>query len=364
MAKRKKQADTKPEAATRPSNKGIKRLIGETEAPEGRGPFGSPTPGATQTEGAKDIEAVLDREPETPEGRDPEAIRERRDRLRDAETLDAAGDAIADVIELDPDELMPDEPEEEDDGDEGDEGEPEGDAARLEFSDEELDSLVSVKVDGEDVKIPLREALAGAMRQAAFTKKTQALAEERREVSAIRDQATELADSYARRLEVLQRAGIAMTPQQREAVEAAWKQANDELDALRAHALSERLPEEGRKLAEALEWTTDEEAEAGKQALADAAFAYGYTPEDLSGVTDHRVLLILDDARKWREAQAGLSDAKDAARSGRRKSSTLQPGTRKGKGDRSKREARRRRERLAATGSLLDGARAIETLIK
>jgi hypothetical protein len=45
---------------------------------------------------------------------------------------------------------------------------------------EHKDKLVTVKVDGELIKVPLNEAMNGYMRQKHFTQQTQALAEERR----------------------------------------------------------------------------------------------------------------------------------------------------------------------------------------
>lgn len=43
------------------------------------------------------------------------------------------------------------------------------------------DQLVSVKVDGEELQVPLKEALSGYMRQAKFTKNSQELARQREE---------------------------------------------------------------------------------------------------------------------------------------------------------------------------------------
>lgn len=44
------------------------------------------------------------------------------------------------------------------------------------------DHLVTVKVDGEELRVPLREALSGYQRQADYTRKTQSLAEREREL--------------------------------------------------------------------------------------------------------------------------------------------------------------------------------------
>ena len=46
---------------------------------------------------------------------------------------------------------------------------------------EHMDRLVTVKVDGEEVEVPLREALDGYSRTSTFHRKTQALAEQRKE---------------------------------------------------------------------------------------------------------------------------------------------------------------------------------------
>lgn len=47
--------------------------------------------------------------------------------------------------------------------------------------DDESDQMVTVKIDGQDVQVPLSEALAGFQRQADYTRKTQELAEQRRQ---------------------------------------------------------------------------------------------------------------------------------------------------------------------------------------
>jgi hypothetical protein len=48
--------------------------------------------------------------------------------------------------------------------------------------DEYADHYVTVKVDGEEVRVPLNEALAGYSRQADYTRKTQELAQQRQEL--------------------------------------------------------------------------------------------------------------------------------------------------------------------------------------
>jgi len=67
----------------------------------------------------------------------------------------------------------------------------ESDEAQAETSDEEVelldvteigDKFVSLQVDGEEVKVPVKEALAGYQRQADYTRKTQEISEQRKQL--------------------------------------------------------------------------------------------------------------------------------------------------------------------------------------
>lgn len=65
------------------------------------------------------------------------------------------------------------------------------DEAQAETSDEEVelldvteigDKFVTLQVDGEEVKVPVKEALAGYQRQADYTRKTQEISEQRKQL--------------------------------------------------------------------------------------------------------------------------------------------------------------------------------------
>jgi len=67
----------------------------------------------------------------------------------------------------------------------------ESDEAQAETSDEEVelldvteigDKIVTLQVDGEEVKVPVKEALAGYQRQADYTRKTQEISEQRKQL--------------------------------------------------------------------------------------------------------------------------------------------------------------------------------------
>ena len=65
----------------------------------------------------------------------------------------------------------------------GEVGEPDTGETRSYFNwDEYADEVVKLPVGGEEIEIPLKEALSGYQRQADYTRKTQELAEQRREV--------------------------------------------------------------------------------------------------------------------------------------------------------------------------------------
>lgn len=94
-----------------------------------------------------------------------------------------------DLIDLDADELdelEPDEADEdvEDDDTEGEDGDDE------ETSDEDAETYV-VKVDGEEIEVTLDEALQGYQRDADYRRKTQALAEQRRQFEQEQQELTE-----------------------------------------------------------------------------------------------------------------------------------------------------------------------------
>lgn len=65
-------------------------------------------------------------------------------------------------------------------------GDVDGEASEADLAELNIDDFanhyVTIKVDGEDVKVPLSEALAGYSRQADYTRKTQELAEQRQQL--------------------------------------------------------------------------------------------------------------------------------------------------------------------------------------
>ena len=196
--------------------------------------------------------------------------------------------------------------------------------------DQEADSddrLVTVKIDGKAMQIPLKEALAGYQRNADYSRKTTALAEERRMLESekqgtaqVRDYASQLANQYAQQLQQL-------VPQEpdwqelhrqdpinyslirdqwrdyKEQITLAQNQASQLEEHRRVELINQKrmLVEEGRKyllekvpeLKDEKKWaeTTKNLQQYGKKA--------GYTDAELSELFDPRAFIVLDKARKY-----------------------------------------------------------------
>lgn len=194
--------------------------------------------------------------------------------------------------------------------------------------------LVKVKVNGEEREIPLHEALRGYSRTEDYTRKTQELSAQRKQaeehIQAVRAQR----EQYASHLVELEQALKDATPQEPDWVKmqqetpeefpaeyARWAQYKERMNALSAERqkaveqvqkdqleqVKAHLAAENEKLLEAVpEWRKDPaKAKAEKVKLAQyATETLGFTREDLSGLRDHRAMLLLRKAMQYDELQA------------------------------------------------------------
>lgn len=95
-------------------------------------------------------------------------------------------DASSDESLGDVSDVAPEADDEVDPSEDTDDAEVEGSDERARLSiDEYGDHMVTVKIDGEDVEMTLKEALAAGMRQSDYTRKTQALASERERLAQV-----------------------------------------------------------------------------------------------------------------------------------------------------------------------------------
>lgn len=222
--------------------------------------------------------------------------------------------------------------------------------ARLELTDENLDALVTVKVMGEEREVSLRDALDGHMRQSAFTQKSQDLANQRRELDAIRSRHEEAIETYL--------ASDLLTPGQRQALQANYQAIQAER-ARDAEAANETyLTEQKALLHESMGWdkADAESVKAEQRELRAAAAHYGFSADEVSEVVDARVFPILRDAAKYIQ----MSEKGKEVRSKAKKAPVLKPGSTSGRKSSKSRELKEARKRFAATGNIHDGAKVME----
>jgi hypothetical protein len=286
-----------------------------------------------------------------------------------------------------------------DEGDEGDDGEElEGDEDGDDGEDGDGEDLYEVQVDGEDLKVSLDELKKRYGQEASFTKKSQRLADAKKafeaEAAETRAEVAEtrqLRTKYAQRLEVVERLLEESAPQEpddalldrdpkaymrqqalfdrhQRKMQIIGQEQNavageDARDQGRADAAT--LEVERKKLVKAIpEWSDPKVAEKEGTELVGFLSELGYTQQQVEGLSDHRMILLLRDAMKFRGLQQ--KGKKIAARPGK----TLKPGGRDvavpGATRRSKKQAKRvaqKRERLARSGKVNDAQSAIFELL-
>ena len=199
----------------------------------------------------------------------------------------------------------------------------------------------TVKIDGKEVSVTLKEALAGYQRQADYTRKATEVAEARKAVEAETAAARATRDQYAQVLNViLDRLG----PENQELNADQWNQLR-QVDPTRyaaewtdyqrreqqryavrqeqARLFQEQqvqllghartfLDGERQKLMRAIPMLADpEKGPVEMKAMRDyAAKTFGFSEQELDRAYDHRMLLMLDKARKWDAHQSSLAKAR------------------------------------------------------
>lgn len=193
---------------------------------------------------------------------------------------------------------------------------------------------VKVKVDGIEQELPLDEVAKGYSRTADYTRKTQALAEERRKFEAEEREPTRQERAvYAERLAQLEEVVQSlmpdrepdwaalrneMTPDQFTQAFADWRSQAQRMEKIRGEreriaalqrddddrSRNARLVSEFAKLQDALPDLKDPEK--GKALTADLrayANSLGYPEQALDAVEDHQLIVMLNKARLWDQSQ-------------------------------------------------------------
>jgi hypothetical protein len=245
-----------------------------------------------------------------------------------------------------------------------------------------------VKVDGEEQEVTLDELRNGYQRQADYTRKSQALAEQRKAYEANLQAIQSEREQYSQALEIMSaqqknelsqyenidwkalkeddpmeymekrleyqetRDKIARVEQERQRVAAEQQQRVQ-------HQLSEIMQAELTKLKEALPAYADPSSNL-KNELRDYGLSLGFSQQDLDSISDHRVVLVLHKAMlQDRAAQGTVRKAKAS----KPVPKVVKSGTPESKAQRSKKASQQRRERLAKTGSTRDATSVFLDLI-
>lgn len=245
----------------------------------------------------------------------------------------------------------------------------------------------TVKVDGKEVSVTLDELQQGYSRTQDYTRKTQQIAEVRKQLEqesqAIRAERAQ----YAQLLGALeQQVQQAAEPQidwyrlyQEDPIE--WERQNElvrenqtkyaaiqseqqrlaEISrAEQAQSMQAFLAQEQEKLMEVLpEWKDPAKAKAEKALLIEFGQKAGFQPEELKNIFDHRVVNVLRKAALYEQMMSKRGNIKPVVNNGPR---PAKPGAAGRVSTTS--ESTRAKQRLAKTGRVQDAVSAIELLLK
>jgi hypothetical protein len=194
-------------------------------------------------------------------------------------------------------------------------------------------------------KVSIKELREGYLRQRDYTQKSQETAEIRRHALETRQYSDQVRTEYASKLDLINRALFSVYEErppeyweqlrqrdvsrymlekegereQREKMNAIVGEHQAEVQRFHAEAQrrhAERLAESRKVLVkEVPAWADPNKLQQGTQRLRTKAVEYyGFPGSDLDGIVDHRVVLVLRDAIRYREAmQKGTSPAKTAS---------------------------------------------------
>jgi hypothetical protein len=201
--------------------------------------------------------------------------------------------------------------------------------------------VYTVRVDGKDTPVTLKEALAGYQRYADYTRKTTEVAEARKAIEAEVAAARNQREQYAAGLRAIQAslgsenqeptaeqwnqlrqadpvrygaewADYQRRQEQRLAVRAEQNRISEEQRADLLTKVHTHLEGERQKLVAAIPVFADAaKAPAEMKALRDyAARTFGYSEQEMDQAYDHRMIVAIDKARKWDAHMQALAAAR------------------------------------------------------
>jgi hypothetical protein len=255
-----------------------------------------------------------------------------------------------------------------------------------ETEEKEQPQTFTVKVDGKEVSVTLDELQKGYSRTQDYTRKTQQIAEVRKQAEQETQAVRAEREQYAQLLGALQTQLQSSEPQvdlerlyhedpiewvrQKEVM----RERQEKLGAIQSEqqrlsqvaqyeqqrAMEAQLASQQEALLAALpDWKDPKKAKAEKALVIESAKAAGFTDEDLKSVYDHRLVLLLRKAALFDQMVSKRQGIKPVVNNGPR---TAKPGA-AGRVSTTT-EGTRAKQRLAKTGRIDDAASAIELLLK
>lgn len=248
----------------------------------------------------------------------------------------------------------------------------------------------TVRVNGEELQVPLPDLIQGYSRTADYTRKTQDLAEQRKAFEAEAQTLRAQRQSYDQALGEVQHALQALTPTEpnwndlraslkpedySRAVDT-WREQSRRLEAVKAERQrnAEQMAQDATKQAETIrrqefdrlhnavpEWVTDrQKAQTELTGLVEFAKTRGFSDDELKTVVDHRAWLLLRDAKRWQDAQKGIAAVKQKTQTTPKTLTPGQPVTREAAQTEAQKAAA---AKLRKTGRVTDAAALIAGMI-
>ena len=280
--------------------------------------------------------------------------------------------------------------------DEEDEEEETEESPEEEETDDESETEIvyNVRVDGKDVEVTEDELIKGYSRQADYTKKTQELAEYRRQMDGAMQQAQQeiqqtqqaraqyvdaveaaISSNYAhlqqfqhvdwerlktedREEYLTKRDDYRQAQEQIAELQNQHKVANEQQQAEMAEQHKRMWMEEHHKMSQILpEWRDDEKRMAISRAIGEYAIGQGYTKEELDTLVDHRSILMLMKAKAYDDVRGKQQSVR--SKKVKNKPKVVRSKAKKDKAPSKSRKRAAQMNRLRETGKVDDAAEVL-----
>lgn len=254
-----------------------------------------------------------------------------------------------------------------------------------EDGDAEKPEAYTVVINGQEVEVSLDELKNGYSRTADYTRKAQAVAEERRAAQAERQAIEQERNTYAQLLPALQQRLEAMATQEPDwnrlyaedpleyvRQKDAWREHKEQINAARAEQarlsqitqqeqaqmLRSHLDQQRQLMLEAIPaWKDQKRFDADRVAIRDYGKKLGFSDEELSSATDHRAILALHKAAQYDR----LMNKQNVPAQRNNAPAAIKPGS-QSRVPRPVSDLSKAKQRLSRSGELKDAAAVFEKL--